>query len=200
MRLLRHLPTSARTGEFNGWRDVDITSDWQMAPYPIDEEMKSAIQSVILNPPEKIFVSPLQRAQKTAARLMELSGIPMTFQIREHLKEMHFGDSEGLVWREIEERYPLESKGWLHNWTAPFPGNGESAFDVANRILKFLDEDAPTSRDLVVCHAGIIKIFLALESNNKKDLLKTIPYNSIHEINLHKVKQNSAELFRHSPF
>ena len=195
MRLLRHLPTSARTGEFNGWRDVDIIADWRLAPYPIDDEMKKSIESVLQNPPHRIFVSPLMRAQKTASRLIELSGLSIEPLINELLKEMYFGDSEGLIWQEIEERYPKESQNWLNNWTTPFPGKGESIFDVASRLIKFLDDDRPTSDDLVVCHAGIIKAFLALESNDKKDLLRPIPYNSLHQIDLLKVKKHSIEFF-----
>jgi glucosyl-3-phosphoglycerate phosphatase len=75
--------------------------------------------------PDAIFSSDLVRAQRTAAPLSELTGLPVTLD--KDLRERFGGDWEGLSDREIRERYPAERATWS-------PPNGEQAPVVADRV------------------------------------------------------------------
>lgn len=191
MRAIRHLPTDARVGEFNGWRDVDIHKDWQCEPYPIDAQMQRTVSSLISTPPVRIFCSPLMRAQKTAKLLLALTRLSIPVITAESLKELHFGLWEGLTWSEIEEKYPLEAKNWTMNWIDQSPPQGESLLDLEKRLAHFFSEYRPSSSDVVVCHAGVIKVLLALEAGNRQALQLPVPYHSLHAIDLERIRNKS---------
>lgn len=75
--------------------------------------------------PDAIFSSDLIRAQRTAASLSELTGLPVTLD--KDLRERFGGDWEGLSDKEIRERYPAERATWS-------PPNGEQTLVVADRV------------------------------------------------------------------
>lgn len=191
MRAIRHLPTDARVGEFNGWRDVDIHKDWQSEPYPNDDQMQTTLSSLMSAPPSRIFCSPLMRAQKTAKLLLSLTRLSIPIITAESLKELNFGLWEGLTWSEIEERYPLEAKNWTMNWIDQSPPQGESLLDLEKRVAQFFSEHRPSPSDVVVCHAGIIKVLLALEAGKREALELPVPYHSLHTLDLERIRNNS---------
>ena len=75
--------------------------------------------------PDAIFSSDLIRAQRTAAALAERTGLPVTLD--KDLRERTGGDWEGLLDKEIRERYPAERATWN-------PLNGEPTSVVADRV------------------------------------------------------------------
>ena len=77
---------------------------------------------------DHVYVSPLRRAQQTAAFI----GTDST--ILEDLAELHFGDWEGLTWAEIAARDPDLAERKLANWFAEPAPNGETVDELMNRL------------------------------------------------------------------
>lgn len=187
MRLLRHLPTDARPGEFNGRRDVDIHASWRKPPYPHDEAMKKTILSLRQSPPARIFSSPLKRARLTTDLVFAEASLKAEIIIDPLLSEIDFGQWEGLTWEEITHQYPVESQLWLETWQKYSPPGGETLDQVVLRVKRFVSHQAPTNNDLVVCHGGIIKVFLALESSSLDSLKTHIAHHSIYDVDIHRL-------------
>ena len=106
-----------------------------------------------------ILVSPLQRAQQTAARVAAVTGMePVT---EKRLRECDYGDFEGK--HRLTEGYMEAKLDFPHR----FP-NGESAFDLAARTYGLIDEvytKYPHGTVLFVCHGGICRIIESFASN-----------------------------------
>ncbi len=108
---------------------------------------------------DKIYTSPLSRAQQTAGIIHNGSSVDITKL--EDLVEMDFGRLEGKTYKEIIEIYPDWNPA-VFDFT--FAG-GENLESLAIRIqffvdmLKKLDE---TSNILVVTHSGCLRIILCL--------------------------------------
>jgi len=187
MRAIRHLPTDARMGEFNGWRNVNVHLDWQGHPFPSDRQMEETCASLKSFPPNRIFCSPLLRAQKTAEIILSLTRLSIPIITVENLKELHFGKWEGLTWSEIEGQFPLEAQHWINDWIVHHPPMGESLLDLEKRIQGFFFDHSPTENDVIVCHAGVIKLLMALETGNREALQNQVPYHSIHDFNISKI-------------
>ncbi len=101
--------------------------------------------------------SPLTRAQQTAAAVAERFGLPVTTD--PDLREMDFGDWEGLTTREVEERYPGQQALWASPAPdAAFPG-GESLCDFDARIVCALERIRGLVAEavLVCAHGGAIR-------------------------------------------
>lgn len=187
MRLLRHLPTASRPGEFNGSRDVDIHETWRAPPFPEDQAMNATLESLTSNPPTRVFASTLKRAQHTARHVLKESHLEREILLEPLFAEMNFGAWEGSTWTEISEKFPRESELWLKNWRNSSPPGGETLSQVEIRIKKAISKWLPTNDDLIVCHGGIIKLFLALESGDF-DLLNTqIDHHSLYHIDIDRI-------------
>lgn len=98
-----------------------------------------------------IIVSPMLRAQQTAAPAAEKYGIPVI--VDERLIEQDYGIYEGV------SRF---DQGFLSNkrqFAYRYPG-GESMMDVAHRVYSLLEEireKYPEKTILLVCHGGICR-------------------------------------------
>lgn len=103
-----------------------------------------------------IYSSPKRRALETAARL----GEPI---VLDGLREMDFGELEGLTIEEAAERYP-EIAGWMAKpSTAAFPG-GETAAELRDRALGAAAEIVarhPDETVAVFSHSIVIRTILA---------------------------------------
>lgn len=110
-----------------------------------------------------IYSSPLARARQTAAAAAARHGQDLI--LVPVLREIDFGEFEGLTWDEIHLRDPQAERYWTETVTMPaFPG-GESAADVAGRLAPFLatlDTLPDEATVLVVCHGGSLRILLCL--------------------------------------
>lgn len=77
-----------------------------------------------------IYSSPLKRAQETA-RVIPCATPPV---LLDGLREMSFGEWEGLTWAEIETRYPEVAERKVHAWMTVTPPGGETWLDFASRV------------------------------------------------------------------
>jgi broad specificity phosphatase PhoE len=98
------------------------------------------------------YVSPLRRAQETAAFLS--AGIPRV--TLPDLAEIGLGQWEGFAWRQVEERWPEMAARKLSNWFQVAPPEGESWDQVIVRARNALSRirEGPFPA-IVVAHQGI---------------------------------------------
>jgi len=103
--------------------------------------------------PNAIFSSDLIRAQRTAAALAERTGLPVALD--KDLRERTGGDWEGLLDKEIRERYPAERATWN-------PPNGEPTLAVADRVAGVLGRVSDSLGDgqlaVVVSHGAALRL------------------------------------------
>lgn len=106
-----------------------------------------------------LWASPLGRARQTAAIVSEMLGREhRSFRHGEELKEMSFGEWEGLTREEIERRGP---DGWARRerekWSFVPPG-GESYAMLAERARRWLETVAGEPRLIVVTHGNFGRV------------------------------------------
>lgn len=115
------------------------------------------------NMPGKLFTSSLGRAVSTAQSIYEKNP-QLGLQPDNRIKELSFGDLEGMTALEISQIYP----DIIHNFrmdpfSIRFP-NGESYGDLLERVRKFLDdlERSEAEEIIIVAHEDINRILLTL--------------------------------------
>ena len=161
---IRHGETDHNAeGRLQGQRDVPLN--------PRGREQASAVgRSLLRLRPAEIgrldaagaFVaSPLMRARNTMERArvaMEMK--PDQFRLDARLKEIGFGEWEGLTWPEVRARDPERLKArFADKWNFAPPG-GESYAMLAARLRDWLDEQ--TSDMFIAAHGGIARALAVL--------------------------------------
>jgi probable phosphoglycerate mutase len=99
---------------------------------------------------DMILCSPLSRARDTAQHISEVTGIPMREELR--LIEQNFGKYEATArnGKEFQEA----KKQFLNRY-----GDGESMFQLAQRIYNLLDDLKADGGDyILVAHNGIARV------------------------------------------
>ncbi len=137
--LVRHTePTLA--GRFIGRTDPPLSESGRV--------QAAALQALEV---EHVFVSPLRRAQETAAFIES----PRT--TLDELAELHFGDWEGLTWAEIAARDPELAERKLAAWFSEPAPNGETVEELMNRLRQVLHQIQGTSysKVAIVAHAVV---------------------------------------------
>lgn len=105
-----------------------------------------------------VFSSDLKRARETAERIAQPHGLPVSTDPR--LREVFFGEWEGLQLQEVRERDPDLLAQWWHDSFRFRPPGGERLDQVRDRMCEALREAAGTYSDrtvVVVSHGGPIK-------------------------------------------
>jgi broad specificity phosphatase PhoE len=74
-------------------------------------------------PWQAVYASPMKRTIATARPLCEAIGL--TMEIRDGLREIHYGEWEGKTTEEVKEQYPEDYVRWLTEpaWNPPTGGN-----------------------------------------------------------------------------
>jgi len=158
--LLRHGETTL-SHTLRGHTDDELTENGWL-------QMQSTIQQYVAGGTnwDVIFSSPLQRCHAFAINLAEQLEIPL--QLNMHIKEMYFGDWEGISTQSIYENEPeLLANFWQFpiKYHAP---NGESLEQFLQRVQVGFDEIHTQmkihqwNRALVVTHGGVIKLLTCL--------------------------------------
>jgi alpha-ribazole phosphatase/probable phosphoglycerate mutase len=108
-----------------------------------------------------IFSSDLRRAQETASAIATKQG--MVIELLSALREMRFGEWEGLSWDQVSARDAAYAARWMAEYPQlPAPG-GEPFNDFRLRVRGALAEVAARSAGgcaAVVTHSGVIRTFL----------------------------------------
>jgi alpha-ribazole phosphatase len=109
---------------------------------------------------QAVYSSDLRRARQTAAKIAEHCSLPhYTLQ---GLREIAFGEWEGLTWAEIQAQFPKEASLWTAQYpNHPTPG-GESIYDFNTRVLQTIDHILAEANHSVciVSHGGVIRLAL----------------------------------------
>jgi broad specificity phosphatase PhoE len=152
---LRHGETVAsKSGAYCGTLDPDLTP----AGYQMAEDFAKAYRSA---PWSAVFTSPQYRAVATAKPLCEAAGVPM--QLKEGLREIAYGQWEGLTPEEVDRQYHDTYVRWLADpgWNAPT--GGERGIDIARRsahVIEGIEQICSEGNVLVVSHKATIRIML----------------------------------------
>lgn len=158
LSLLRHGETELG-GALRGSLDDALTpTGWA--------QMQAAVQGH--RPWQRVISSPLQRCAGFAATL----GLPVALEPR--LKELHFGDWEGMALAQVHEQYS-EALGQF--WASPYeqtPPNAEPVAAFAERVwaaLADLARQYPGEHLLLVTHGGVMRLLLAAARGLPRDAL-----------------------------
>jgi broad specificity phosphatase PhoE len=150
--LIRHGATDM-AGRFCGHSDPPLNRAGR-----IQVERAASTLSVA---PKVIYSSDLQRARQSAAILAAHFAIPV--QVRPGLREIGFGQWEGLSWQEIERRFPVESQAWMKQFPSGFIPSGESYSAFLDRVrseMAFVSAQAESQPLILVTHAGFMRTAL----------------------------------------
>jgi 2,3-bisphosphoglycerate-dependent phosphoglycerate mutase len=133
---------------------------------PLNEEgerQAAALGVALLNEPlDAIISSDLQRARQTAHEIAALRGI--TVQTDPGLRERCYGAFEGLLYSEIQGRYPDAYTAWQsRDLDARFPDGvqkGETLREFSERIISTiarLAADGKYRKLALVAHGGVLE-------------------------------------------
>ncbi len=150
--LVRHgLTEYNMTRRFAGSSDIELS--------PVGREQVSRLKERLADQPiNRVYCSDLKRARVTAEILAE--GRDLNIVPTAELREVDYGECEGLTYSQIKERFPTVAEGVA----APdrgleFPG-GESFAAMVERITRFrerLAQHPATDNILVVSHSGPLR-------------------------------------------
>jgi broad specificity phosphatase PhoE len=150
---IRHAETDL-AGTFCGHSDPPINARGQT-------QVKELIACLSSEPFDAIHSSDLRRALDTSTTLAQAFAVP--YATTRSLREIYFGDWEGLTWTEIEGK----DRDYAHRWAESFPNlpapNGETFAAFECRILQEIDHLlclAADKRLAVVTHSGVMRIVL----------------------------------------
>jgi len=152
--LIRHAETDM-SGRFCGHSDPDLNAAGR-ARLPSIARQTASLGI------RRIFSSDLLRAARTADSVGHATGLKI--ELLPALREIHFGQWEGLNWVEIEARFPRHAQAWIREFPARGAPGGESYQDFSRRIDRSLDSIArggANSIAAVVTHRGVMRHVLS---------------------------------------
>lgn len=117
--------------------------------------------SMLREIPEVIYTSDLRRARESASLLASYFAVP--FQVRYGLREINFGEWEGLTWEEVEQRFPADANAWMEVYPRGVIRSGELYEAFQKRVQRetaFLLAEAELRSIVAVTHGGFIKTAL----------------------------------------
>ncbi|MGO1509638.1 MAG: bifunctional RNase H/acid phosphatase [Actinomycetaceae bacterium] len=117
----------------------------------------------------EVRVSPIIRTRQSAEELVRAAGLGEPV-VDDRLREVRFGEWDGLTEAEIEDRWPGELARWRSDADAEPPG-GESHRAVGARIARVLQEVAGTEGRAVVLvtHSVVTRAAVSLVARMSND-------------------------------
>ena len=124
--LIRHGQTDWNVaGKIQGCHDIPLNETGRKQAQYLAEGMRN-------RPVTHIYSSPQIRALETARAIAASQGVEVT--TLPGLREVEFGDWEGMTWKEIEERDPERYARWVATPAEVTPPGGESRAQIYERI------------------------------------------------------------------
>ncbi len=110
---------------------------------------------------EAAYVSPMSRTRATAQPFADAVTLPIT--LRDGLKEISYGDWEGLTREQVRDRFGDDYSRWETEpaWNAPT--GGETAVQVTGRASAVVTEILAAHTDgnvLIVSHKATVRLIL----------------------------------------
>jgi len=152
---IRHAETDM-SGTFCGHSDPELNARGRI-------QLSELINRLRMENIGVIYTSDLRRAHTTGMAIAEAFNVDC--HARSALREINFGQWEGVTWKEIERRDDVYARRWIAEYPRLPAPNGESFHDFEQRVLgevKFLSLEAEASdRSIaVVTHAGVLRTVL----------------------------------------
>ena len=111
---------------------------------------------------DTIFSSDLERAAHTARIIASHKQGDHRIIMDERIRERHFGNFQGLTWKEVTERFPNDAaKEVAGNPMNVIPG-GESKHQLLLRVKVFFEELVKLhegKKILVISHGGVVNVW-----------------------------------------
>ncbi|KAB0666067.1 alpha-ribazole phosphatase [Oryzomonas japonica] len=139
---------------YNGQTDVGLT-DVGLEQYHVLKERLAG------KPLSACYTSDLSRCAIGADIICGQFGIEPVK--RPELRELNIGDWEGLTWKEIAQRWPMEWQARLNDLVNYRVPRGENLLDVEARVMPVIGEIVERHKGqeiLVVGHGGVNRIVL----------------------------------------
>jgi broad specificity phosphatase PhoE len=108
--------------------------------------------------PDQIVSSDLLRAAETAQVLGDITGAEVVFD--ERLREMNFGEREGLTWREAWDQFPAGMRAWVGGDETQIPGSEthrQAGERFAGALTEILEELPDAGILVVVAHGAVLR-------------------------------------------
>lgn len=152
INLVRHGETEWNVlGKFQGCVDIHLSKEGILQAECLKNRFKNKF--------DYIYTSPLKRAVQTATIISESKNVKPIIQ--SEIREINFGDWEGLTKKEIQATYPKEFKKWKSDeLEGPMRGGDLSLKKASIRAKKSILEIAKKHQGdniVIVAHGGIIK-------------------------------------------
>lgn len=151
--LIRHGETKLNEkGVYYGWTDCSLSEKGLQQA----EELSDILQGVAF---DVVVSSTLERAVTTAAIVSGAS--PEDIICDERLKELNFGEWEGLHFSEVKQKHRDKWELWGRNWESEPTPSGESFGNMYGRVKDCMEEILDRysgKRILIVSHQGSMRI------------------------------------------
>ena len=150
---VRHAETDL-AGKFCGHSDPTLNAAGR-------QQLAEIVHALSAWPIEVVYTSDLSRARQTAEKIANHHDARL--EVRRELREIAFGQWEGITWEEILLRYPEEARQWMAQYPSSTAPQGEPFHDFESRVLgemEFLREQADAAPIAVVTHAGFLRVAL----------------------------------------
>lgn len=159
--MIRHTAPDVCTGFIYGRMDVRLAESFNAEKELIIAKLPDHIDLVVS--------SPSSRCTLLAREIVN------SFVEDDRLMELDFGLWEGKTWDTINR---LESERWMEDFINTSPPEGESLYQMNERVMNFWKEllQYPHQRIAIITHAGVIRLILAA--------INSIPLQSIFDINV----------------
>lgn len=152
---IRHGETTySQTGGYCGSLDPELTAEGHEMAQEFGEAYKTL-------PWNAVYCSPMKRTLATAKPLCDAIG--MEPQLRDGLKEIHYGEWEGKTQADVKANFGEDYVQWLTEPAWNPPTGGETAVQIASRASLVITEIQQTCSDgnvLVVSHKATIRVLL----------------------------------------
>lgn len=150
LTLLRHGETISPK-HLNGSTDIALSQHGY-------QQMADAVTP--LDNFDLITTSPLIRCQHFAKKLSSQREWPL--RVETELREICFGDWDGLAMEQLYQRYPQQLDTF---WKTPWqftPPNGETMTDFSQRVdIAWEQLISQHKSTLIICHSGVIRYLIA---------------------------------------
>ncbi len=161
---IRHGETDYnREGRLQGQRDIPLNPKGREQASAVGRSLRKLAGAEIdrLEAAHAFVSSPLIRTRETMERARVAMGLPQQdYGLDDALKELTFGDWEGLTWPEVQARDPTSAAARAAAKWDFTPPNGESYATLALRLTPWL---ASVEHDLFVAsHGGVARALLYL--------------------------------------
>lgn len=152
--LIRHGQTNWNLEQrFQGQSDIPLNETGRKQAHALAERLSAKRF-------DAVYSSDLQRATETAKIICAPQIHP---DLR--LREVNFGDWEGMTYDEIKAKHPETLAAWEADIFKNAPPNGETLEGLSVRVQSMLDELRGKHEDqkiLIVAHGGVLQTLICL--------------------------------------